>query len=140
VNTRVPFVLEHPSLDNVTRTIRQHKIFPEPLRVAFSKGLVFDVTHMTIRTFIKRLYCFIDVLDTTFKKVNCVVRFEVDIVKHGIFFPTDPYLATRIQELCKNFKIIECTPKWDESYRQEREGFGTRQLQQTLAPNLKLTL
>jgi hypothetical protein len=44
------------------------------------------------------------------------------------------YLATRIQELCKNFKIIECTPKWDESSRQEREGFGTRQLQQTLAP------
>jgi hypothetical protein len=29
-------------------------------------------------------------MDTTFKKVNCIVRLEVDIVKHGIFFPTDP--------------------------------------------------
>jgi len=44
---------------------------------------------MTIRTLIKRLYCFIDVLDTTFTKVNNVVRLEVDIVKDGIFFPID---------------------------------------------------
>ena len=44
---------------------------------------------MTIRTLIKRLYCVIDVLDTTFKKVNNVVRLEVDIVKDGIFFPID---------------------------------------------------
>ena len=34
----------------------------------------------------------------------------------------------------QNFKIIEYTPKWDESSRQEREGFGTGPLQQTLAP------
>ena len=37
MNTRVPFVLDHPCFDNVTRTIRQHKIFPEPPRVAFRK-------------------------------------------------------------------------------------------------------
>ena len=37
MNTPVPFVLDHPSLDNVTRTIRQHKIFPEKPSVAFSK-------------------------------------------------------------------------------------------------------
>jgi hypothetical protein len=41
VNTPVPFVLDHPLLDNVTRTIRQHKIFPEPPRVAFRKSKSF---------------------------------------------------------------------------------------------------
>jgi hypothetical protein len=45
---------------------------------------------MTILTFIKRLYCFIDVLDTTFKKVKYIVRLEVDIVEYGIFFNIDP--------------------------------------------------
>jgi hypothetical protein len=38
VNTRVPFVLDHPFFDNVTRAIRQHTIFPEPPRVAFRKS------------------------------------------------------------------------------------------------------
>lgn len=41
MNTRVPFVLDHPCLDNVTRTIRQHKIFPEPPCVAFRKSKSF---------------------------------------------------------------------------------------------------
>ena len=41
MNTPVPFVLDHPLLDNVTRTIRQHKIFPEPPRVAFRKSKSF---------------------------------------------------------------------------------------------------
>ena len=61
---------------------------------------------MTIRTFIKRLYCFIDVLDTTFRKVNCVVRLEVDIVKHSIFFPTD----TAIELLCAVSIFARCIP------------------------------
>ena len=39
------------------------------------------------------------------------------------------YLAIRMQELCKHFKIIEYKPKWDERSRQEREDFGTRKLQ-----------
>ena len=50
---------------------------------------------MTIHTFIKRLDCFTVLLeptDTTFQKVNCVVRFEVDIAKTYIFFPSDPAL------------------------------------------------
>ena len=38
MNTRVPFVLDHPCFDNVTMTIRQHKIFPEPPSVAFRKS------------------------------------------------------------------------------------------------------
>jgi hypothetical protein len=37
VNTQVPFVIDHPCFDNVTRTIRQHKIFPEPPSVAIRK-------------------------------------------------------------------------------------------------------
>jgi hypothetical protein len=41
VNTRVPFVLDHPCFDNVNRTIRQHKIFPEPPLVAFRKSKSF---------------------------------------------------------------------------------------------------
>jgi len=65
---------------------------------------------MTIRTFINRLYCFIDVLVTTFKNVNCVVRLEVDIVKYGIFFTID--LAVEL--LCvvsmiffKSFSVVQ---------------------------------
>jgi hypothetical protein len=41
VNTRVPFVLDHPCFDNVTRTIRQYQIFPETLCVAFRKSKSF---------------------------------------------------------------------------------------------------
>jgi hypothetical protein len=37
VNTQVPFVIDHPCFDNVTRTICQHKIFPEPPSVAIRK-------------------------------------------------------------------------------------------------------
>ena len=59
------------------------------------RGRCINVTPMTIHTFIKRLDCFTVLLeptDTTFQKVNCVVRFEVDIAKTYIFFPSDPAL------------------------------------------------
>ena len=57
------------------------------------RGRCINVTPMTIHTFIERLDCFTDVLeptDITFQKVNCVLRFEVDIAKTDIFFPSDP--------------------------------------------------
>ena len=57
---------------------------------------------MTICTLIKWLCCFIDVLDTTFKKVNCIIRLEVDVVKHGIFSTID--LAVEL--LCVIFMFL----------------------------------
>ena len=64
---------------------------------------VFDVTLMTIQTFIKQLYCFIDVLVptyTTFQKVKWVVGFAVDIAKDCIFSPTPSSPSDPAVELC----------------------------------------
>jgi len=63
---------------------------------------------MTIRTFINRLYCFIDVLVTTFKHVNCVVRLEVDIVKYGIFFTIDLAVELLCVVSMIFFQVIQC--------------------------------
>ena len=62
---------------------------------------------MTLCTLNKRLCCFIDLLDTTFRKVNCVVRLEVDIVKNGIFFPIDLIVELSVLFLWFCFQVVQ---------------------------------